>query len=164
MAAKAKQSTRAKKPNKPIIDERSVLKRPTTWVMAVLLFALLFVSGLSIYGLKTIGQVNRLESAELTVFPHIAKMYIKDMEFEYQDQPTIKRATGYGVSDEDGVLYITFDFAPYTVEDNNRVPGDYHHAIIYFQKDDERKTYGHAFSYHEDASYHPDGLYVRFEE
>ena len=114
------------------------------------------------YGFKTL-ESNNLDTAKLTVFDHIAKQYINDMEFTVADQPTIKQATGYGVSDEDGVFYITFDFAPYSVEDNNRVTdGDLRHAIIYFWEDAERGTYSHAFSYHDDASYHPDGTYVEF--
>ena len=81
------------------------------------------------------------------------------------NQPTTKTMTGYGVSDEDGVFYITFDFTPYTVENYNRVPdGETRHAIIYFWKDNERGTYSHAFSYHDDASYHPDGAYVKIAE
>ena len=163
-STKAKQSTKTKKA-KTIAEEKSVLKRPTTWIMAALLFALLFIYGLSMYGFKVLEQKTKLESAELATFGHLAKMYIKDMEFDVNDQPTIKQATGYGISDEDGVLYVTFDFAPYTVEDNNIIPqGEMRHAIIYFQKDTERGTYGHAFGYYDDASYHPEGTYVKFTD
>ena len=144
-------------------DPRYVLCHPSTWIAAVLLLALLIIYGVSMYGFKTLGQQTKLESAELATFSHLAKMYIKDMEFDIDSQPTIRQATGYGVSDEDGVLYITFDFAPYIVEDNNIIPqGEMRHAIIYFQWDAERNTYGHAFGYYDDASYHPEGTYIKF--
>lgn len=146
-------------------DPKSILCHPSTWIAAVLLCALLVIYGISMYGFKNIGKKTELESAELATFSHLAKMYVKDMEFDIDDQPTIKQATGYGVSDEDGVLYVTFDFIPYTVENNNRIPqGDMRHGIMYFQWDPERGNYGHAFSYHDDASYHPEGTYVRFED
>ncbi len=155
-----KKTTKSKKISK--YDSRSILCRPSTWIAAILALALLVVYGVSMYGFKTL-ESNNLNSAKLTVFDHITKQYINDMEFTVADQPTIKQATGYGVSDEDGVFYITFDFAPYSVEDNNRVTdGDFRHAIIYFWKDAERGTYSHAFSYHDDASYHPDGTYIKF--
>lgn len=149
-------------------DPKPILCHPSTWIAAVLLLALLVIYGVSIYGFKTIGQRTKLESAELATFGHLAKMYIKDMEFTVGDnnQPVIKQATGYGVSDEDGVLYITFDYAPYPEESSNFNYEDLNmrHAIIYFQWDAERNTYGHAFGYYDDASYHPEGTYVKFED
>ena len=164
----AKRTVRSAKStkNKAIkYDPRPILCHPSTWIAAVLGLALLVVSGLSVYALNQSHIPSKLESSELNIFDHLAKMYIHDMEFEVNDQPTIKQATGYGVSDEDDVLYITFDFVPYTVEDNNRVPqGDMRHGIIYFKWDPNQNTYGHAFSYHDDASYHPEGTYVEFED
>ena len=154
---KTTKTTKAKK-------ETSIFKRPTTWVIAVLIFTLVFVSGLSVYALKSKAASDRLEAAELEVFSHLAESYVREMEYEYQDQPTVKQITGYGISDEDGVLYVTFDYAPYTVEDNNRIPGEIQHGIMYFWKDAERNTYSHAFSHHDDASYHPAGTYIRLAE
>ena len=154
---KTTKTTKAKK-------ETSIFKRPTTGVIAVLIFTLVFVSGLSVYALKSKVASDRLEAAELEVFSHLAESYVREMEYEYQDQPTTQQITGYGVSDEDGVLYVTFDYAPYTVEDNNRIPGEIQHGIMYFWKDAEHNTYGHAFSHHDDASYHPAGTYIRLAE
>ena len=164
MAKQASKSTKTKK-QVAKYDPKPILCHPSTWIAAILLFALLVVYGVSMYGLKTLEQNTKLETAELATFSHIIKSYVNDMEFTSNDQPTIKQATGYGISDEDGVLYATFDFVPYIVEDNNRIPqGDMRHGIIYFQWDPERNTYGHAFSYHDDASYHPEGTYVKFEQ
>ena len=149
-------------------NPRYILCHPSTWIAAALLLALLVIYGVSIYGFKTIGKKTELESAELATFGHIAKMYIKDMDFTVGDnQEVIKKATGYGVSNEDDVLYITFDFAPYPAHDESISSSDdleLRHGIIYFQWDSERNTYGHAFGYYDDASYHPDGTYVRFED
>ena len=163
MVKKASKTTKTKKQTP--YDPKPILRHPSTWIAAVLLFALLFVYGLSMYGLKHSTVLTKLDSAELATFSHLAKMYIKDMEFDVNGQPTTKQATGYGVSDQDDVLYVTFDFVPYVVEDNNRIPqGEMRHGIIYFQWDAERNTYGHAFGYYDDASYHPDGTYVKFED
>ena len=160
----AKKASKNNKTKQSKYDPRFVLCHPSTWIAAVLGLALLVVYGLSMYGFGHIKTVNKLEASELAVFGHLATMYVKDMEFESNGQPTIKQATGYGVSDEDDVLYVTFDFVPYAVENNNRIPqGDIRHGIIYFQWDAERNTYGHAFGYYDDASYHPDGTYVRLE-
>ena len=146
-------------------NPKDILCHPSTWIAAVLLLALLVIYGISMYGLRHSTMLTKLDSAELATFSHLAKMYVEEMEFESNGQPTIKQATGYGVSDEDNVLYVTFDFAPYVVEDNNRIPqGDLRHGIIYFQWDPERNTYGHAFGYYDDASYHPAGTYVKFED
>lgn len=164
MAKKASKPTKTKKQTIKY-DPKPILYHPSTWIAAVLLLALLVVYGLSMYGLKHPSSLTKLESSELATFGHLAKMYVKDMEFDVNGQPTIKQATGYGVSDEDDVLYVTFDFVPYVVEDNNRIPqGDMRHGVMYFQWDPERNTYGHAFSYHDDASYHPEGTYVKFED
>lgn len=164
-----KKSTKTKaKTNKKLVknEAKSILHHPSTWIAAVLLLALLVIYGLSMFGLNVAEKKTKLESAELATFGHIAEMYIKDMEFYTNyDQPTIKKATGYGVSDEDGALYITFDYATYPEEHNYSYEDlDMRHAIIYFQRDDERNTYGHAFGYYDDASYHPDGTYVKLED
>lgn len=148
-------------------DPRPILCHPSTWIAAILFLALLVMYGVSIYGFEALDTKTRLESAELATFEHIAKMYIKDMDFEVNDQPTIRQATGYGVSDEDNTLYISFDFAPYPTGKSinfNYDDIDFRHAIIYFQWDSERNTYGHAFGYYDDASYHPDGIYIKFDE
>lgn len=158
-----KKSTKTKSKAK-YCDPRPVLCRPSTWVIALLMLALLVVYGVAMYGLKHIETKTDLDIAKLAVFDDLAEGYIRNMESPIHDQPTIKQITGYGVSDEDGAFYITFDFVPYTVEDNNRVPaGEPRHAIIYFWKDAERGTYSHAFSYHDD-DYHPAGTYIQLSE
>ena len=162
MTKTASKPKKSKKQTK--YDPRPILCHPSTWIAAVLLLALLIIYGVSMYGFRTLEKKTKLESSELATFSHLVKSYINDMEFTSGDQPTIKQATGYGVSDEDDVLYVTFDFIPYAVEDGNQIPqGDMRHGIIYFKWDPERNTYGHAFSYHDDASYHPEGTYIKFD-
>lgn len=161
--AKAKSSKATKKKNQKY-DPGYILRHPSTWIAAILALALLVVYGLSMYALQNVKPMTKLESSEVAVFDHLAKSYIREMEFTTDfDKPTIKHATGYGVSDEDNVLYITFDFA--AVPENTHYSFDeleVRHGIIYFKWDAERKTYGHAYSYHDDADYHPDGTYVKF--
>jgi len=148
---------------------KPIFNRPSTWIIAGLSLALLVVCGFSIYKFKSLEQEDKLESAKLATFEHLAASYITDMEFSMDDtenNPVIKKATGYGVSDEDGALYITFDYAPYPKDSSNLTYEDLDmsHAIIYFWHDAEHNTYSHAFGYYDDASYHPEGTYVELED
>ena len=140
--------------------------RPSVGIIFTLTIALFVAITISVVALSSLRAAStELNQAKLAVFDHLAESYIRDMEYTANDKPTINQITGYGISDEDGVLYFTFDFVPYDVVDYNRVPdGDMRHGIIYFWEDKEHNTYGHAFSYHDDASYHPAGTYVRLAE
>jgi len=154
-----KKISKSKKATKKV-GSCSKFCQPSTWLIAILAIAFMVVACIATYAAR-ISKPTALDLAKLETFDHISESYIRDMEFTSADQPTMKSITGYGVSDEDGVFYITFDFVPYSVENNNRVPeSEPRHAIIYFWKDAERGTYSHAFSYHDDANYHPNGTYV----
>ena len=161
-ATKTKAKTNSKSSMKKGTGCCSAFCHPSTWLIAILALALLAVCGISAYGFEKLSSKTDIESAKLAVFDHLADSYISDMDFTVNyDQPTVTQATGYGVSDEDGVFYITFDFAPYPAEDapiTSIEDIDLRHGIIYFQWDPERNTYGHAFSYHDD-DYHPSGVY-----
>lgn len=119
-------------------------------VLAVALFASIVINVVSVTQLKA-----NLALDKVAIFDHLAKSYIREMDFQVNDQPAYTQITGYGVSDEDGVFYITFDFAVQSDEAPR-------HGIIYFQWDAEHGSYGHAFSYHDD-DYHPGGKYVKLE-
>ena len=144
---------------------KCTLCHPSTWLIALLAIALFVICGLFAYGFKNFEVKTNLDSAKLAVFDHVAESYIRDMEFTTNyDKPAIKQATGYGISDEDGVFYITFDFAPYpatgeTISSMDDL--DFRHGIVYFQWDAERGTYGHAFSYPNTPDDHPAGVYVK---
>ena len=158
-----------KKSKKTKYDPKYVLCHPSTWIAAALLLALLVIYGVSMYGFKSIEKRTELESAKLATFDHLARTYIEEMDFTVgeDNQQVIKKATGYGVSDEDGVFYIAFDFAPHPTHDvviSSFDDLNPRHAIIYFWRDDERNTYSHAFGYYDDASYHPSGTYVKLED
>lgn len=145
-------------------NTKSPLCHPSTWLICALTLALLVVCGITAYGFKKLESKTQLESAKLEIFDHLVESYIRDMEFivDY-DQSAITQATGYGVSDEDGVFYITFDFAKYPTEDTTTSSFEElnpRHGIVYFQWDAEHNAYGHAFSYHDD-SYRPGGIYVK---
>ena len=159
-----KTTTRSKtKPKKASSSPTSHGVRPSVGIIFTLIIALLVTITISVVTVSNLRAANtELNQAKLAVFDHLAENYIRDMEYTANDKPTLKQITGYGISDEDGVLYFTFDFVPYDVVDYNRVPdGDMRHGIIYFWEDKERNTYSHAFSYHDDASYHPAGTYVK---
>ncbi|MBQ3293166.1 hypothetical protein IJG93_02600 [Candidatus Saccharibacteria bacterium] len=127
--------------------------RPSVGIILTLSVALIIsivISVVSVSQLK--ANDSNLASDKLAIFDHLAESYIRDMEFMVGDQPAYTQMTGYGVSDEDGVFYITFDFAMQPTDETPR------HGIIYFKWDAEHGSYGHAYSYHDDA-YHPGGIY-----
>ena len=130
--------------------------RPSVGIIMTLAVALIIsivINGVFIAQLKT--NESNLTSEKVAIFDHLAESYIRDMDFTVNEQPTYTKITGYGVSDENGVFYITFDFA-------TEPTGTPRHGIIYFEWDAEHGSYGHAFSYHDNA-YHPGGIYYRFE-
>ncbi len=154
----SKKISKSKKATKKV-ESCSKFCQPSTWLIAVLAIAFVIVACIAAFSARS-SRLSALDSAKLETFDHIAESYIQDMEFTANDKLTENKITGYGVSDEDGVFYITFDFVTYTTDGYNRTyDSDIRHAIIYFWEDAERGTYGHAFSYHDD-DYHPDGVYV----
>ena len=161
----AKKTGKSKKTTK--YDPKAALFHPSTWLVVLLTAALIAVCSVSAYGFTHIKPKTELDFAKLSVFDHLIESYTREMEFTTDyDKPAITQATGYGVSDENGVFYVTVDFAPYPSEGETLSAVDdldFRHGIIYFQWDAERDTYGHAYSYHDDASYHPDGIYVKIE-
>lgn len=158
-----KKNVKSKNPQKYNVCKEAI-RHPSTWLIIILSVALLAICGISAYGFHrfNISNNTNIETAKLEVFDHIAESYIRDMDFTVNyGQPAIKQITGYGISDEDGVFYITFIFAPQPEEGTTISSIDdlsFRHGIIYFWEDAERGTYSHAFSYHDD-DYHPGGEY-----
>lgn len=163
MPTKVTKTTKTKRKNSSqrnkSIDTKHVLCRPSTWTVAVLALALLVVCGISAYGISRFTPQGKLDAAKLAVFDNLIKDHIRDQKIN-DDKSTVNEATGYGISDEDGVFYVTFDYVEYD-SDESQMPqfGDLKHGIMYFWKDAERGTYSHAFSYHDDY-YHPEGVYT----
>ena len=142
----------AKKNRKKSTASQSI--RPSVGIIMTLAVALIIsivINVVSIAQLKT-NEAN-LASEKVAIFDHLAESYIRDMDFTVNEQPVYTKITGYGVSDENDVFYITFDFA-------TEPTGAPRHGIIYFEWDAEHGSYGHAFSYHDD-DYHPGGIYYR---
>jgi len=164
---KKKSTAKTKKTNSKTAkyDPKYVLCHPSTWIAAILALALLVTYGVSMYGFDHIQPKTSFESSQLAVFDELATSFIRDMDIS--DAKQYKQITGYGVSDEDGVFYITFDFADLPTNGQTITSMDdldFKHGIIYFWPDEERGTYSHAFSYHDDASYRPGGTYVKLEQ
>ena len=132
--------------------------RPSVGIIITLAVALIISITINVVSVIQIKNNDaNLVSDKIAVFDHLAESYIREMDFTVNDQPVYTQMTGYGVSDEDGVFYITFDFA---TEPTSETPS---HGIIYFQWDEEHSSYGHAFSYHDD-NYHPGGVYYSLAE
>ena len=152
-----KKTSKPKAKTSKIVTAHSSLHSP--WIIGLLLITLLIVTVLGTIGVKNLQANSRtkLDVARLEVFDDIAKTFIENQEIR-ADQETTQKVTGYGVSNEDGVFYITFNFYVFGESDGEPIA---HPAIVYFWKDEERGTYSHAFSYHDDnPSYHPEGIYV----
>lgn len=138
---------------------KSALCHPSIWLIAVLGVALIVICGISAYGIARLTPQGQLNTAKLAIFDNLIEEHVKNQEIS-SDKSTVSEATGYGISDEDGVFYVTFDYANYdTGEDQMPQFGELKHGIMYFWEDKERGTYSNAFSYHDDY-YHPGGVYV----
>lgn len=156
--AKTKKSTKAS----CAYDPHPILLRPSTWVIAILFLGVIVIGALGALSLARYEHSLKtdLEVAELTVFDELASNFVQSMDI-IDGKSSFNVPTGYGISDEDGVFYITFDFTPYTLDENHApINEDTRHGIVYFWPDEERGGYSYAYSYHDDASYHPDGIYV----
>lgn len=155
--------TTKKSPKKVKYDPKPILCHPSTWIAAVLALALLVVYGVSMYGFKNVIPKTELDVAKLNIFDNLIEENIRNQTIN-SDKPSVNEMTGYGISDEDGNFYVTFDYTTYE-NDENHVPkfDELKHGIMYFVKDTERNTYAHAFSYHDDY-YHPGGTYVELKD
>ena len=102
-------------------DPCHILCHPSTWIAAVLLLALLVVYGVSMYGFRAIGPKTELEAAKLAVIDDVLRDYIE--RYEVVDSGSYQQMTGYGISDEDNVFYVTFDYRAFSYHDDNYHPG-----------------------------------------
>lgn len=150
---KTKKST--KKTTCAKCDSKCILCHPSTWIAMVLLLALLVIYGVSMYGFKALEQRTKFETAKLAIADDLLKDYIE--QYEVVDSGSHRQMTGYGISDEDNVFYLTFDYVRF--DDNDKTV---RHGIMYFWPD-ENGGYSRAFSYHDD-DYHPGGDYLRISE
>ena len=146
---------KAKKSTESNYDYKYILCHPSTWIVVVLLLALLVVYGASMYGFRAIGPKTELEAAKLAVVDDVLRDYIE--RYEVVDSGSYQQMTGYGISDEDNVFYVTFDYIRYD-DENHTVK----HGIMYFWPSEDG-GYSRAFSYHDDY-YHPGGEYIKTGE
>lgn len=127
------------------------------WIVSLALFiALIAVTGI---GAGKIMKMERnykaetkLAEAKLQIVDDLMESYIR--EYEIVESGSVREVTGYGISDEDDVFYITFDFIR-----NDTTELKVEHGIMYFWPS-EYGGYSHAYSYHDD-DYHPGGEYVK---
>lgn len=150
----ARQKTSAKS-----VKSGSLLSNPSTWVIGFLAVTLLAVCGVSAYGFQSMGSRNDIDARKVVVFDDVMSSYFNEVELNVDGKTEQKTITGYGISDEDGVFYVTFDLVTYDDESPSNLTNK-RYGVMYFWLDNERGTYSHAFSYHDEA-YHPDGVYVK---
>lgn len=151
-----KRTTKAKSSAKTQVSEYGC--NPLVWTIAGLFLALICVSFAACVEVKNIKReaVDNLQKEKVEVFDELAQSFINELEFS--EHKTTQQITGYGVSSEDGVFYITFSY--YDLEENPSIEeSSQKYGVIYFWKDEEHGGYSHAFSYH-DEDYHPEGRYV----
>lgn len=164
-----KTAAKPKKKSKKVICKYESSGVKTSFGIILTLFIALVVaiviSVSAIQALKT--NDSALSKAKLETFDHIASAFIQGNDITDNDIDEMYQMTGYGISDEDGVFYITFDFAdPATAdisvaEDGAITINNARHGIVYFWPSDTSiSDYSRAYSYHDD-DYHPGGIYVR---
>ena len=164
-----KQATKSSKTSKKCdTSVRSSLCHPSTWLIILLAIAFITVIGISAYSMKMFDAKSDLDYARLAVFNDLAETYIMEHDITDNGISEVYQMTGYGISDEDGAFYITFDFVDpadisVSQDGNEATISNIHHGIMYFWKDAERGTYSHAYSYHDD-DYRPAGTYVHLGE
>ena len=140
----------------------------TAWINVVLSVILLAGAGFSIWKILDLESKvpNTIEAKKMEIFDDLMISYVRHNEVV--DTGSIQEMTGYGISDEDGVFYVTFDYMRVdempkdcgeTVDFSN-VP--IRHAIMYLWPSEDG-GYGHAYSYHDDY-YHPGGEYIKVRE
>ena len=142
--------------------------RPSVVIIFTLFIALVITIVFAVVSFEQIkSNDTALVRAKLAVFDDLAREYIRENDVTPDNGVSeFYQMTGYGISDEDGAFYITFDFAdPATMtaaydEAGNLIVDNAKHGIMYFWEDKDRGTYSHAYSYHDD-DYHPAGTYVK---
>ena len=131
--------------------------RPSIGIIITLAVALIISIILNVVSVTQVKIDNSSFAAKkLEVFDDIVESYIRDMDVQVNGENPSKQITGYGVSDENDVFYITFDFVLDPMQGT-------HHGILYIEWDAEHGSFGHAYAYYEDESYHPDGTYYQME-
>ena len=157
---KSKKSPAKKTSTKKKVWTASWLSGMAIMLGIVALTTILVFGFLQIRGIKMIGEMDQ---AKLKIVDSLLEDYV--YEHEISEGGSSQQMTGYGISDEDGVFYVTFDFIrhselPKEFTENfdlSEVP--VHHGIMYFWPS-EHGGYSHAYSYHDD-DYHPGGEYVK---
>ena len=106
------------------------------------------------------GEITEMENKKLQVFDDIASSYIMEQDLTENGVNEWYQMTGYGISDEDDVFYITFQYTDYSGCGGANCDARAQYGVMYFWPSDSSMTkYSHAYSYHAEP-YHPGGEYV----
>ena len=90
------------------------------------------------------NSITAKQRTYLAVFDELAENFIRNQDISANGH-TVAGMTGYGVSDEDGAFYISFQFT--VVDDEGNLVDDLRNAKVYFWPDEERGGYSYAYSY-----------------
>ena len=133
-------------------DHCSAAGRVKNVLLSALLVGLIVGVALMAYLSFKKPHQTTIEVAKLAVIDDVLRDYIE--RYEVVDGGSYQQMTGYGISDEDNVFYVTFDYIRYDDERHT-----VRHGIMYFWPSEDG-GYSRAFSYHDD-NYHPGGEYVK---
>ena len=145
-----------KKPRKGNCGKKSL-------IIVVILSVLLVVSLIFNVIFLCNNSKTAIENKKLSVFNDLAYEYIYEHDLTDNDVKEWYQMTGYGISNEDNVFYITFKYADYTKCTDANCDVDEKYGVMYFWPSEHSPNgYSHAYSYHENP-YHPDGEYVELK-
>ncbi len=111
------------------------------------------------------NNLSTIEQNKLAVFDDLAFSYINEIDLNEDNPNDFYQMTGYGISNEDNVFYITFKIFDYTNCANETDEPDIQYGVVYFWPSNSQSpysntiSYSHAYSYHSEP-YHPEGEYV----
>lgn len=129
----------------------------TTIILSVFL-----VFSLALNGLMLWRDSAGIEARKADVFDNLAFNYVANLDLTDNSIKEAYTMTGYGISDEDNVFYITFKYADYSKCVDVDCDIDVKYGVIYYWPSEHGPTgYSNAYSYHTEP-YHPGGEYVEF--
>lgn len=134
-------------------------------VLIILLIMSLIFNSLLLRENKREAINDAMVENKLSVFDDLAREYIMKSDLTDNGVKEYYQMTGYGISDEDDVFYITFSYADYTgCGDIAKCKVEPKYGVMYFWPADNGVTeYSHAYSYH-NSPYHPGGKYISVEK
>ena len=142
-------------------DKKGSFNKTIAWIIALGILLVVSVA-MNVVLLMGCGRIG-IENKKLQVFDDLAFNYIMEHDLTDNGGSELYQMTGYGISDEDDVFYVTFKYADYSECESADCDVETQYGVMYFWPGDDGGTgYSHAYSYHSEP-YHPEGEYVERE-